>query len=341
MAKIDQFLEMRKLYCFQQVASSRSFRHAARQLGITQPALTRHVQDLEEKLGVILVHRHTSGNKLTEAGQLLAQKVDEVLSVGASLKADLMNLQSTMVGTVTVAVSMGTAPIFLDSFLTTFTSAYPRIHLRMMEGLTRHVEEWIESGQADVGVICLPTGWGNLIHEALLCEELFLLNTKKQTQEPIEFRELEKIQLVLPLPRYGTRQLLERMAEQAKIKLEPIFEADNRHTIKQAVMSTGWSAVDSVCLFRAEIESGTVHARPITPAPVRNIVLASSHSAALSAAARVTALEIRRSIKERYHANPASTRKGAQSADVRARPRKQDGVALHSVHGRTQSTAAT
>ncbi len=106
MAKIDQFLEMRKLYCFQQVASSRSFRHAARQLGITQPALTRHVQDLEEKLGVILVHRHTSGNKLTEAGQSLAQKVDEVLSVGASLKADLMNLQSTMVGTVTVAVSM-------------------------------------------------------------------------------------------------------------------------------------------------------------------------------------------------------------------------------------------
>lgn len=334
MTKIDQFLELRKLYCFQQVANSRSFRHAARQLGITQPALTRHVQDLEEKLGVILVHRHTSGNKLTEAGQLLARKVDEVLSIGSSLKADLMNLQSAMGGTVTVAVSMGSAPIFLDSFLANFPTMFPRIHLRLMEGLTRHVEEWVESGQADIGVVCLPTGWGNLVQETLVREELFVLTIdEKQPDEPVTFRELEKMPLVLPLPRYGTRQLLERMAEQEKVKLQPVLEADNRHTIKQVVMSTGWSAIDSVCLFKDEIASGRVRARQIAPAPIRNIVLATSQSAALSSAARVTALEIRRSIKDRSQiTGPKSENKTDSRSAPRRRTAKGPAAKTHAVH---------
>jgi hypothetical protein len=67
--------------------------------------------------------------------------------------------------------------------------------------------------------------------------------------------------------------------------------------------ATGWSAIDSVSLYQSEIAAGTVYARPIAPAPIRNIVLATSHSAALSSAARVTALEIRRSIKGTHPAN--------------------------------------
>jgi LysR family nitrogen assimilation transcriptional regulator len=307
MALIDQFLEMKKLYYFRQVATSRSFRHAARQLGITQPALTRHVQNLEDELGVTLIHRHTSGNKLTEAGQLLAEKVDQVLAIGGSLKTDLMNLQNTVVGTVTVAISMGSAPAFLDAFLVRFMALYPRIRLRLMEGLTRHVEEWLESGQADVGVVCLPTGWGHLVQETLIREELFLMNTDSTKYfDPIEFPNLEQMKLVLPLPRFGTRQLLERMASQSKVKLSPILEADNRHTIKQVVLSTGWCAIDSICLFKDEIASGKIYARPIAPAPMRTIVLATSQNAALSSAARVTAFEIRRSIKDEHQARPTN-----------------------------------
>jgi LysR family nitrogen assimilation transcriptional regulator len=300
MDKNGQFLEMRKLYYFRQVANSRSFRHAARQLGITQPALTRHVQSLEDELGVTLIHRHSSGNKLTDAGRLLAAKADELLNICSSLKTNLVDSQRSIIGTVTLAISMGHAPVLLDPFLAEFTRYHPRVHLRLMEGLTRHVEEWIELGQADIGVICLPTGSCRLVQETLVREELVLMNTDAaRAGEPITFAELEQTKLILPLTQFGTRQLLEQMAAQAKCRLQPAIEADNRQTVRHLVLSTGWSAIDSARLFADEIAAGRVFTRPIVPRPARDIVLATSHSAALSSAAREVARAIRNSIRER------------------------------------------
>ncbi len=307
MEKVSQFLEMRKLYYFRQVASSRSFRHAARQLGITQPALTRHIQNLEDELGVTLVHRHSSGNKLTEAGRLLAHKADELLNICSSLKTNLVDHQREILGTVTLAISMGHAPVLLDPFLAEFTKHHPLVHLRLMEGLTRHVEEWIELGQADIGVICLPTGSCRLVQETLVREELFLMNTDaSRAGEPVTFQELEQTKLILPLVQFGTRQMLEQMAAQAKCRLKPSIEADNRQTVKHLVLSTGWSAIDSARLFADEIEAGRVFTRPIVPRPARDIVLATSHSAALSSAARTVARAIRESVRTSNLGIPAS-----------------------------------
>lgn len=311
MEKNGQFLEMRKLYYFRQVANSRSFRQAARHLGITQPALTRHVQSLEDELGLTLVHRHASGNKLTEAGQLLAAKADELLAISSSLKTNLVDLQRTMVGTVTLAISMGHTPVLMDSFFVSFIKSHPHIHLRIMEGLTRHVEEWVEWGQADVGVICLPTGSCHLVQETLVREELALMNTDATTAgKPVDFAELERMKLILPLTRFGTRQLLERMASQAKTRLQPAIEADNRQTVRHLVMSTGWSAIDATRLFAEEIAAGKIFVRPIVPTPARDIVLATSQSAALSSAARAVAREIRRSIRGRQFGKPVKGASG-------------------------------
>jgi LysR family nitrogen assimilation transcriptional regulator len=299
--KSGQFLEMRKLYYFRQVANSRSFRHAARQLGITQPALTRHVQSLEDELGLTLVHRHASGNKLTEAGQLLASKAEELLAIASSLKNNLADLQRTMVGTVTLAISMGHMPVLLDPFLESFIKQYPNVQLRLMEGLTRHVEEWIEWGQADIGVICLPTGSCQLVQETLLREDLVLLNTDAaRAGEPVNFQELEKTKLILPLTRFGTRQLLQKTAAKARVRLHPAIEADNRQTVRHLVLSTGWSAIDAARLFAEEIAAGRIFARPIVPNLTRDIVLATSQSTALSSTARMVAREIRRSVQQQF-----------------------------------------
>jgi LysR family nitrogen assimilation transcriptional regulator len=316
MDKASPFLEMRKLYYFRQVASSRSLRHAARHLGITQPALTRHIQSLEDELGVTLIHRHASGNKLTEAGRLLAAKADELLNICSSLKTNLLDHQRSIVGTVTLAISMGHTPVLLDRFLAEFTRYHPGVHLRLMEGLTRHVEEWIELGQADIGVICLPTGSCRLLQETLVREELVLMNSdESRAGEPVRFPELEEMNLILPLTQFGTRQLLEQMAAQAKCQLKPKIEADNRQTVKHLVLSTGWSAIDSARLFADEIAAGRIFIRPIVPRPARDIVLATSHSVALSSAARAVALAIRKTIRQRDLGVPVPSGAGNLSFD--------------------------
>jgi LysR family nitrogen assimilation transcriptional regulator len=324
MEKNGQFLEMRKLYYFRQVANSRSLRHAARQLGITQPALTRHVQSLEHELGLTLVHRHASGNKLTEAGQLLASKAEELLAMSSSLKNNLVDLQRTMHGTVTLAISMGHMPVLLDPFLESFIKQYPDVQLRLMEGLTRHVEEWIEWGQADIGVICLPTGSCQLVQEPLIREDLVLLSTDPaRAGQPVDFHELEETKLILPLMRFGTRQLLQNTAAQHKVRLHPAIEADNRQTVRHLVLSTGWSAIDAARLFADEIAAGKIFARPLVPRLTRDIVLATSQSTALSSAARTVASEIRRSVQRQF-GKCAQKKAGRPVRISRSRPEQEN-----------------
>jgi LysR family nitrogen assimilation transcriptional regulator len=294
-------LGIKKLLYFHQIATNRTFRDAARNLGVSQPALTRHVQCLEEELGVVLIHRHASGNTLTEAGKILAEKTTELLAIISSTKTAIDDLRGDPSGMVTIGLSMGFAGTFLSSFLADFSSNFPLVQLRLMEGSTRHVEEWLHSSQAEIGIICLPFGSTQLVEDTLVREELFLISTDPAKHaQSVHFAELADMQMVLPLPRYGTRQLLDRIAAEHAITLRPMMEADNPNTIKQLVLSTGWSAIHSAMLFEKELAAGQVYARPILPAPVRGIALVTSHDKPLSTAARAIALALGKAVKERY-----------------------------------------
>jgi DNA-binding transcriptional LysR family regulator len=64
---------------------------------------------MEEELGVVLIHRHASGNTLTEAGRILAKKTDELLAIISSAKSALDELRGDPTGTVTLGLSTGFA----------------------------------------------------------------------------------------------------------------------------------------------------------------------------------------------------------------------------------------
>lgn len=294
-------LDIKKLLYFHQISTSRSFREAARKLGVSQPALTRQMQSLEEDLGVVLIHRHASGNTMTEAGEILAERIGKLLAMFSETKSALDDLKGDPSGVVVVALSMGFAASFLSSFLADFSGLFPQVQLRLMEGSTRHVEEWLHSGQAEIGIVCLPFGSTHLVEESLVREELFLISrTPPRAPGPVDLAQLGKMDLVLPLPKYGTRQLLDRMAAEQEVTLQPKMEADNPNTIKQLVLSTGWAAVHSAILFEEELAAGLVSARSIKPAPMRNIALVTPHDRPLSTAARAISQALGKAVRERY-----------------------------------------
>jgi LysR family nitrogen assimilation transcriptional regulator len=300
MENIDS-LGVKKLLYFQQISHCRSFRDAARNLGISQPALTRHVQSLEEELGVVLIHRHASGNTLTEAGRILAKKTDELLAIISSAKSALDDLRGDPTGTVTLGLSTGFAGSILTSFLSTFTNRFPGVQLRLMEGSNRHVEDWLPSGQAEIGIICLPFGSTQLVEEVR--EELWLVSADgSRRSEPIPFAELAAMQLALPLPRYGTRQLLDKLASRQWGSLK----ADNGSGQSQHYKAVGDDnrvvRGPLVVVVRGRTRCGTGlrasnSARPGALHRPGNIARQT-----LSSAARAIALALGNAVRDRYDA---------------------------------------
>lgn len=131
------------------IASSRSLRSAATSLGLTQPAISRSLQELEEELGVPLFERHTRGVVLTPAGEkflLRAQIATESIRRGCE---EARQFQGDLRGTVTVSLSSAAVLGLLPFAYPRFRKAWPAISVRFVEGMFPLIEPKLRDGELD------------------------------------------------------------------------------------------------------------------------------------------------------------------------------------------------
>ncbi len=145
-------MELRHLRYFQAVAEELSFSKAAQRLRIAQPALSRAVKELEEKMGVVLLHRNRRTVSLTEAGAVLLheigvlfQRVDEaVRRVQRTASGEEGELRVGYIGPPTQA--------FLGRLLAEFRKRYPRVSVVLEERTPERVWEMVARGRLEIGL---------------------------------------------------------------------------------------------------------------------------------------------------------------------------------------------
>ena len=149
--------DLYSLHLFQLVAKHRSFTRAAREAGLSQSALTRQMQALEEKLGVSLIHRTTRSVEVTEAGQYL---VVEAARLTGSVAATLEGLQSTF-GTarpvVRVGVSRSMAMAHMPGLFHANHQRHPEVSCAVSYRTSAAILTALEASEIDVGVLCPPS----------------------------------------------------------------------------------------------------------------------------------------------------------------------------------------
>ncbi|MDO9406154.1 MAG: LysR substrate-binding domain-containing protein [Polaromonas sp.] len=139
----------RHLRDFMAIASSRSLRSAAASLGLTQPAISRSLQELEEELGVPLFERHTRGVVLTPAGEkylVRAQIATESLRRGYE---EARQFQGDLRGTLAVSLSSAAVLGLLPRAYPQFRKAWPAISVRFVEGQFPLIEPKLRDGELD------------------------------------------------------------------------------------------------------------------------------------------------------------------------------------------------
>ncbi len=145
-------MELRHLRYFQAVAEELSFSKAAQRLHIAQPALSRAVKELEERMGVVLLHRNRRTVSLTEAGAVLLheigvlfQRVDEaVRRVQRTASGEEGELRVGYIGPPTQA--------FLGRLLAEFRQRFPRVSVILEERTPERVWEMVARGRLEIGL---------------------------------------------------------------------------------------------------------------------------------------------------------------------------------------------
>jgi LysR family transcriptional activator of glutamate synthase operon len=145
-----------QLRAFVAVARARRFTRAARTLGVSQPSLSRRVQQLERDLGARLVVRTPSGAVLTSAGERFLPHAERALASIDVGRSALEELSGEPRGAVGLGSQQTIAAYVLPAVLARFHARHPSIVLRLREATTEQVEEKIAAGEIDLGLMNLP-----------------------------------------------------------------------------------------------------------------------------------------------------------------------------------------
>lgn len=138
------------------VAESKNFTKAAERLQVTQPMLTRIVQQLEEELCVKLIDRTSKHFYLTDAGELFYTEAKEVLAHFSELYRNINDVKSGNVGNVRVSIPGVLLDTYFPQLLLNFRKLYPNIKISIVEEGSKLTAESVLSGQSDLGLVMLP-----------------------------------------------------------------------------------------------------------------------------------------------------------------------------------------
>lgn len=145
-------IELRHLRCFLGIAKERTISQAAASLYISQPALSRTLQELEDELGQQLIVR-AKPLRLTPKGELLRERAQTIVDLMDKLKQEVGVDSGELVGTITIAAGESPAVSFLAHCFHRLKQRAPKINFDLKSGNENYVTRSLDSGIADFGIL--------------------------------------------------------------------------------------------------------------------------------------------------------------------------------------------
>jgi LysR family nitrogen assimilation transcriptional regulator len=264
-------LELRELRYFHSVARTGNFGRAARELNITQPAVTLQVRKLEEELGTPLLIRHGRGVTLTRAGAALMERVEQVMSL-LSAPLDAAETPDTASGLLTLGVPSESAPLLVPPLIERCRAVCPSITLAIREGTSASLEEWLIDQRVDVALVQDPPALDELEIEPLVEEPLGLVSGTRRplgnVSGPVRMRQLGGLPLVLPHPRHWIRRRVEQAAFRCGLTLNVVQQLDSVPLIREMVRSGLGCSVLPFAAVRDEVARGSLAFHPFGHEPL-------------------------------------------------------------------------
>jgi DNA-binding transcriptional LysR family regulator len=241
MTKVAQHpIQTTVLRYFLEIARVQSIRQAADELNVAASALSRHVANLEQELGVILFERHARGLRLTAAGEIVAAGARRTLREIEHLSSEIDDLRELRRGHVTIHAVEGIVADFLFPLLAEFIRDYPRVTYDVVVAGTEDVIDAVLDDRADIGIAFNPQPNGAI---DVVCEARHPVYAVVAKGHPLvdrralSLKELSLEPLGLPDRSFGIRQLLDRAAAQHGLSLKPSVTVNSIEMAKAYVRS--------------------------------------------------------------------------------------------------------
>jgi LysR family transcriptional regulator, salicylic acid-responsive activator of bsdBCD len=149
-------MDIKQLIYFLTIAEEGNISKAAERLHMAQPPLSQQLKLLEEELGVILFERNTRRMQITDAGQLLQNRAQQIIELMEKTSKELNDLKEGSQGVLSIGTISSAGETLVPIMVQNFHKVYPGVDFRIKESSTFEILELVKRGVVEIGVIRTP-----------------------------------------------------------------------------------------------------------------------------------------------------------------------------------------
>ncbi len=262
---------------FVKVADSGSLTKAAKELYLSQPAISKSIKQLEEQLGGKLFNRTTKGMELTKDGKMVygyVKKATELIDMAEYRHSRLKNIST---GLVNIGASDTICKGYLLPIIKKYHKMYPDIMFNVTNRTTKETISLLKTGKVDIGFVNLPVADSYLdIKPVIKTEDIFVCDKEfiDKIDHPLTFEELNDYPLVILETLSNSRQQVDKFIESKGVSLKPHIELGSLELVADfARIGYGIGLVTKE-FVKQDLENGQLYEVPLVEKlPQRNIGL--------------------------------------------------------------------
>jgi LysR family nitrogen assimilation transcriptional regulator len=221
-------MTLTQLRYFVSVARHKSLSRAARELNVSQPALTRQIKLLESELECELLTRHPSGVSLTDSGQILSERASRQLREFDQIRVDVSDASFAPSGRLRIGCPPSLIMRLLLRPLDRFMKQHPKVIVEIQESVSDQLSRAVLLDRLDIALVSstAPEADPHFLAESLFSEPVWLLGPRHRL-DTLRRYKLHELPLILTRSNNAARDLAERKMMKSGRRLNVVAETDS------------------------------------------------------------------------------------------------------------------
>jgi LysR family nitrogen assimilation transcriptional regulator len=279
---------------FIRVAELSSISRAALSLDMPQSVISRRIADVERECGTRLFQRTGRGVELTEFGKLVYPRIRAMSSQAEEVADQILTQSGQPVGLVTLGLLPATVPYLVSPLMAAVSEKMPSVHLRIMEGSSGQLEQWLAEGRLDFSLLLREESELKDGEQLMVRQRLHLVMRNDDAMAPqssFSVADLSKLPLVVAARPHTMRDLLDNLTRRQGTSFRIVAEADSIRLQHEMIIAGQAYGLMIGPLARADLIP--LRALPVShPAIVRAVVLSHASQRPFTLASREVAAKL-------------------------------------------------
>jgi DNA-binding transcriptional LysR family regulator len=250
-----------RLKVFFTVANRLSFTKAATELFITQPAVSKHIQQQEEEYKIKVFDRNGTRISLTPAGKLLLKHSINIFEIYREIDFDMSSLINQQLGTLRLGASTTISQYIIPPLLARFHQKRKGIKVNLRNGNTEQIENALLNKEIEIGIVEGQSKNKSIRYNPFLKDELVLvcnIENPLASKEEITIEDLKNMQFVMREQGSGTLEVIRHALKALEIKLSQLdieMQLGSTESIKSYLMNSDCVAFISIHAIEKELKN--------------------------------------------------------------------------------------